>query len=669
MRTTTSHHPPRLIRPLALLICCAALAACSLNIPLPAGEPAPTSAPGAAPADQPTTLSGTLSYTNKLNASYRARSAVALVDLHGFVIRDQDWRIPSDSLIFGRLRLDAEHQTGSYYLHLPAEPPGELHDVDHDGADDAGVRIFAVAYWDDPFSARDRFNYGWPTDLTSTVADTENHDEITGGKLVVWAPDGAQQFPTGFGDDKRLFTDDDPVAPIQAGYSVIDLSATPFTIDRSTSPSLPLHEEAHYAVKDFSNLSYTLALQRLFEELRRDYAFNGVAGKQPDWDVLYAQLAPRATKAEQDHDPQQFYLVLRDLAAAFHDGHVSLDGGDRDDDYFEATSGGGFGFAARETGDGRFVVVYVQAGGPAAGAGMQLGAELTEFDGRPVGEELKGVSPLNGPFSTEATLRYNQLRYLLRAKAGASAQVTFANPGGASHTAKLTSVDERDSLRATAPAGASDPSAPPVEYWMLESGLGYVRVNTNDDDADLIDELFGRALDSFDYHKAPGLIVDLRANDGGSLIGFAGYLTDQAIPLAELQYFSQPDGKFEPDGPPETIEPLKQPYHFGKLAVLVGPGCFSACELEAYGLSKLPGAIVVGQYPTAGVVAEVSQGQYHLPDDMWLQVPTGRYVLPDRQILLEGKGVAPTLRVPVDRATLLDDGDPVLDAAEHALLK
>ena len=68
-------------------------------------------------------------------------------------------------------------------------------------------------------------------------------------------------------------------------------------------------------------------------------------------------------------------------------------------------------------------------------------------------------------------------------------------------------------------------------------------------------------------------------------------------------------------------------------------------------------------------MAEVSQGQYQLPDDMWLQVPTGRYVLPDGQLLLEGQGLAPTLRVPLDRVTLLDNGDPVLDAAERALLK
>jgi hypothetical protein len=36
-------------------------------------------------------------------------------------------------------------------------------------------------------------------------------------------------------------------------------------------------------------------------------------------------------------------------------------------------------------------------------------------------------------------------------------------------------------------------------------------------------------------------------------------------------------------------------------------------------------------------------------------------------LFLEGKGVAPTVRVPQDAPTLLSDDDVVLLAAEHAL--
>ena len=86
-------------------------------------------------------------------------------------------------------------------------------------------------------------------------------------------------------------------------------------------------------------------------------------------------------------------------------------------------------------------------------------------------------------------------------------------------------VDETDSLYATSPSANADPSALPIEYWVLESGLGYVRINSNDDDIDLIAELFMRALDSFEYHEVPGVIVDLRQNDGGTPLYLAAFLS------------------------------------------------------------------------------------------------------------------------------------------------
>ena len=57
-----------------------------------------------------------------------------------------------------------------------------------------------------PFAEGDDRSRGWPSYLTSIKTDTENKDEVIGGKLVVWAPDANQQFPTGYGKDGFLFT-------------------------------------------------------------------------------------------------------------------------------------------------------------------------------------------------------------------------------------------------------------------------------------------------------------------------------------------------------------------------------------------------------------------------------------------------------------------------------
>ena len=103
------------------------------------------------------------------------------------------------------------------------------------------------------------------------------------------------------------------------------------------------------------------------------------------------------------------------------------------------------------------------------------------------------------------------------------------------------------------------------------------------------------------------------------------------------------------------------------MALLVGQACFSACEIEAYGFSQLPGMLVVGMYPTGGVEAEVARGQFELPAGMQAQFPTGRFVLPDGSLFLEGQGVRPTVRVPITAENVLSQNDVVLRAAEDRL--
>jgi C-terminal processing protease CtpA/Prc len=88
-----------------------------------------------------------------------------------------------------------------------------------------------------------------------------------------------------------------------------------------------------------------------------------------------------------------------------------------------------------------------------------------------------------------------------------------------------------------------------------------------------------------------------------------------------------------------------------------------------YGFSQVPGMSVFGQYPTGGVEADVARGMYELPEDISLQFPAGRYTLPDGSLFLEGQGVPPTVRVPIDEASVLSSDDVVLKAAEAQMSK
>jgi len=151
-------------------------------------------------------ITGDFTYTNEfVLETYYVEHAVALLDLTGYIQRDKEWELPVESQVLGYMNVDTENNRGTFRLQLPVRPAGESHDVDNDGTKDEGVQIFAVGYspnlTGDVFSVGDDRSLGWPTYLASIITDPENQDEVIGGKLVVWAPDDQQAFPTSFGED------------------------------------------------------------------------------------------------------------------------------------------------------------------------------------------------------------------------------------------------------------------------------------------------------------------------------------------------------------------------------------------------------------------------------------------------------------------------------------
>ena len=648
----------------------------------------------------PVQITGSFEYTNDFVVeTYYVEHAVALLDMTGFVKRDKEWELPVEGQVLGYMDLDAENNRASFDLSLPIQPLGEFNDVDQDAQAEEGVQIFVVGYspnlTGDVFSDGDDRSLGWPSYLASVKTDTENQDEVTGGKLVIWAPDNQQDFPSGFGEDGLLFSADDPQMAVPAGYSVIDLDQSPFAIVRDRVADLTLYEPEDIAVKDFSAQTFSQAFDSLFNIISKEYAFNGFEDKQPDWDTLYAQIAPRVAEAENNQDAYGFFLALRDFAMAFKDGHVGLSGGDLEGAYNQSTVLGGYGFAVRELDDGSVVVVYILPDGPAEQAGMQVGAEILQINGQDVQSALDAV-PLFSPQSTDFGKRYEQSVFLTRGGIGDSMSVEFVNdvagaapapasdegffknlfnslfgrkaaPSTASskpQTVELTSIYELDSLFAVYQGGDTDGYVLPVEYhFYADAGIGYIKINSNYDDLGLAVRVFDRALKSFTEAGALGIVIDMRHNYGGSPLGLAGFLYDEDIPLGQLEYYSDNTGKFEPDGPRDKVYPNVEQYRFDSMVLLVDQFCYSACEIEAYGFSQVPGMVVMGQFPTAGVEAETARGDFVLPAGIEITLPTGRFTLPDGSIFLEGQGVQPTVKLPVDRASVLSGDDVVLQAA------
>jgi C-terminal processing protease CtpA/Prc len=638
----------------------------------PTQAPPPTTAPTSPPetVSQPTgpyRVTGSINVTNPFVQYDNAEPFVLLEDETGFVARDFEHHFSTQSQVLGHINIPAQGPW-TYELNLPAQPDGPYVDVDNNGQSDQGVQVYAIAYWiniwGDPF-LEPREAKGWSTAYSSAEVDSGRSDEIVGGKLIIWAPDSNQGFPTDFGPDGLLFTKDDPTGPIGAGYTVVNLDTSPFTFSLDPEPKIDLLEGS-IALHDLSKLSYTDAFEQMWQTISEEYPFTDL--KKLDWQAIHDEIAPKVQKAQDDNDPVEFYLAIRDFTWLIPDGHVYVSG--NDGGTFSKETGGGLGLGLTELDDGRVIATLVLPDLPAAKAGIQERAEITQYNGMPISDAIDQVQPWSAPFSTEHVRRLQQVRYLTRSEVGTDVTITFKNPGTAEKTVTLTSVAETKSFAATSFYAGLDPMALQVDAKLLDSGLGYIKITDLITDSNLIVRLWERALQFYIQNHIPGVIIDLRQNGGGSgLLAdmLPGYFVNEEVPLYQEYYYSHTSGKFEARGAGEKIEPAPFTYD-GKIAVLVGPACSSACEGLAYNLQKTGRATVVGQYPSGGLFGEVGAGQYLLPENMSLQAPTGRPVAPDGSIVIENVGVVPDVRVPVDETTVFSTDDVVLKAAEDALL-
>src|SRR3990172_8750290 len=193
----------------------------------------------------PAVITGEVSYTNPFFTAGVAEPLVILEDQGGFVVRDRDFIIPAESQVMGQITSDFYTSPFSYSLTLPLLPRGTLRDVDQDPGKDAGVMTFAVAYWTntwgDPYlEQRDQGGGGWSSSYASTLVsdDRDHYLEIYGGQVGVYAGDDQQGFPSDFGPDGSLFTEDDPIVQLPQGWTEIGLDTDPFTFHPSPQPTI-----------------------------------------------------------------------------------------------------------------------------------------------------------------------------------------------------------------------------------------------------------------------------------------------------------------------------------------------------------------------------------------------------------------------------------------------
>ena len=120
----------------------------------PTSLPVPTTVAIQAPVvtgNQPFRITGSFKWTQEIQGTLAdniifAERQVVLTDLHGFVIRNNQWELPVDSQVLGYVQYDPNSGSGTYELSLPEVPQGTLNNVGNKNPQDTGVQIFAVSY-------------------------------------------------------------------------------------------------------------------------------------------------------------------------------------------------------------------------------------------------------------------------------------------------------------------------------------------------------------------------------------------------------------------------------------------------------------------------------------------------------------------------------------------
>lgn len=389
-----------------------------------------------------------------------------------------------------------------------------------------------------------------------------------------------------------------------ASCALISVLSGCATTPRAYVEPAPISAEERRAL----NLRVHDAVWQLVNDKHFDPNFRGV-----DWTTMRTKYRVEAGAATDD---AELYRVLAQLCRELRESHLVPLPPRR---AFERKSAHRMAVGMIwVTLEGRPVITEVIAGGPAANAGVLPGWVVVACEGRPLAD-----GPPRSP------------------KPGQPVTYTFLDLNNQQRT--ITFEPKLLPVVATEASSA------------LPGGYQYLRFGTFDRAT-----LLWLNSELKEHLAAPGIIIDLRRNPGGSVF---------AANLAIAQFFDHTvaTGTFVRRSGRSSEGhgwPFFSAKYAGRVAVLTSPATGSAAEIFAHVLQHEKRALIVGRR-TAGAV--VISRTYPLPDGGTLQVPIEDYLGRDNQ-RLEGRGVTPDIGVSAPALTELRAGrDKDIEAALEAL--
>jgi carboxyl-terminal processing protease len=402
----------------------------------------------------------------------------------------------------------------------------------------------------------------------------------------------------------------------------------------SGPPSTVLDAQARERAFDF--------VWQTINERYYDPNLNGV-----DWNAIGMRYRPLAHSAAND---EAFWELLDRMTGELKDAHTRVESPrrvalrKRD----EAISMG-FSFLPVE---GKLAVLSVSPESDAWWAGVRPGMTLESVQGEPAAQVYERLMADTRLDSTDRSRHLRVMRRLVSGDEGTAMQVAFERADGSRLDTHLTR--RKLSTRAMA------------IHRLLPSGFGYVRLTQ------WTLGVMPRAFEGLDALKsAPGLVIDLRGNPGGSLHGvnafMARFFPDKTEVGRVLTRTGRPISLFF-----GTVEVIKlktvvdgdADAYRGPVVVLVNSMSGSASELFAATMQATRRAVVVGE-PSCGCLLGFL-GYARVPGGAELAYSEVGFVMPNGK-RIEGEGVIPDYAAPVTLSDLRVNRDRALERAQDIL--
>lgn len=419
--------------------------------------------------------------------------------------------------------------------------------------------------------------------------------------------------------------------------------------------------------QDFSDHSWIDAYDKFHALMVKQYAFGN--WKNINWTALNNDIRPKVVTAEDSNDLNAYITALLEYTRSIPDGHVSWENAILNNIY--PNIAGSYGFGIAELDNGKVIATTITPKGPAANAGMLVGDEILEWNDIDINTAATNESILWRPnpasIATNELKKYEQYRALTLAPVNTSSRIKFSRPdGSAVTTVMLTAANDNTTIQQKTEFWKEIDDNEPIKYKILPSGYGYIQLGTLESKTISFDQLFDKFKEAMNFltsRNVPGLIIDLRANGGGSddlAAKISGFFYSETT-FYEYQNLyntyndqrqillpSQDDSYIIGWGIPLNITP-QSPQFARPIVALVNPDTTSSAEGVAMAIRNLPNGYVVGLYGTNGSFG-LTGGEVEMPAGYEINFPTGQSLDKFRMIQLDSKdgigGITPTNRVP-----------------------